>query len=187
MKPVYSSSWSLLAINGLLTIALGLVALFLPGEAIRLLVIWFGVFALAGGLVFVLTDYLRSRRKEPWGFFTAAAAPLLIVGLIAVIAPTLVIGLVFLLLGIWAIVSGSLHLISSIQLRSYLANFWMFLLNGVLVMGLGVMLVVNPLDSAEAITSVFGLFATAIGLFLLYSSFRFKSATDRQHRINGGR
>lgn len=111
--------WGLLLTSGIVSIAVGLIAMFWPSITTVALLWVIAFYAIVFGVLGMVTA--ASHRKSPnsgWGWPFAASAISVIFGLILVIFPnTSIIGLAV-LAGVWAIIFGVLMLFIAFRARS---------------------------------------------------------------------
>lgn len=160
MRQLYKQANTIM-IRGIIAVLFGLIALFAPTIGLQILVILFGAFAFADGLVAFVVG-IRS------------SALLVIEGLVGILAGLYILFMtqqavvVFLMVvGIWAIVTGILEIIAAIDLRKYIKNEVWMLFVGVASIIFGIFVFAHPLASALAITFIFGIYALMFGIFLM--------------------
>src|SRR5258706_16302448 len=87
MSTLYAGSWWAVALRGVAAIVFGLIALFLPGDALLALVLVFSAFALVNGISAIVMA-LRERTIYPrWWVLFLQGALSVVVGVIAFIWP----------------------------------------------------------------------------------------------------
>lgn len=169
MSKLHKQSTAIL-FRGILALIFGLIAIFAPGLGIQLIVLMFGAFCLVDGIA---------------AFFVGTAAKSFVmmlegivgigIGLYIFFMTTQAIIIFLMLVGIWAIVTGILELIAAIELRKHIANELWLLFVGIVSILFGILVFVNPVISAIAITFLFGFYAIMFGLFLIALSQAVKS------------
>lgn len=167
-----TASWRSLTLRGVLTLGLGVAALLLPRLTVQLVVMLFGAFALAEGLV-ILGNSMSSDGGG-WGSGLAGVSGV-IVGLVAFLAPVATAYALVLLLATWAIVTGTLEVAAAVRLRYAVAGSWALGFSGLLSVMLGVILLTFPGPGLEAVTRLLGAFAAASGVVYLGLAWRFRS------------
>ncbi|WP_238890068.1 HdeD family acid-resistance protein [Achromobacter insuavis] len=169
--------WGWVALRGVVAILFGLMAMFMPAITLSALVLVWGAFALADGVLALIAGIrIRDRGRPLWA--------LIVVGLLGVgagIATFLWPGLTALVLlyiiAFWALVAGVFQVIAAIRLRKDIRNEWFLGLSGLVSILFGAMLVMQPGAGALALVWVIGLYAVFFGILLLVFSLRLK-----QHR-----
>lgn len=169
--------WGWVALRGVVAILFGLMAMFMPAITLSALVLVWGAFALADGVLALIAGIrIRDRGRPLWA--------LIVVGLLGVgagIATFLWPGLTALVLlyiiAFWALVAGVFQVIAAIRLRKDIRNEWFLGLSGLVSILFGAMLVMQPGVGALALVWVIGIYAVFFGILLLVFSLRLK-----QHR-----
>lgn len=169
--------WGWVALRGVVAILFGLMAMFMPAITLSALVLVWGAFALADGVLALIAGIrIRDRGRPLWA--------LIVVGLLGVgagIATFLWPGLTALVLlyiiAFWALVAGVFQVIAAIRLRKDIRNEWLLGLSGLVSILFGAMLVMQPGAGALALVWVIGIYAVFFGILLLVFSLRLK-----QHR-----
>lgn len=169
--------WGWVALRGVVAILSGLMAMFMPAITLSALVLVWGAFALADGVLALIAGIrIRDRGRPLWA--------LIVVGLLGVgagIATFLWPGLTALVLlyiiAFWALVAGVFQVIAAIRLRKDIRNEWFLGLSGLVSILFGAMLVMQPGAGALALVWVIGIYAVFFGILLLVFSLRLK-----QHR-----
>jgi uncharacterized membrane protein HdeD (DUF308 family) len=164
-------------LRGLVALAIGLLALVWPDTALSVLVVLFGVYVLADGLV-LLVAALRGGGEQRWllgllgllGLLAAAAAFFFPQG--TVVAAVYVFGA-------WAILTGLLEAAVAVRLAGVAPGAGLLGVGGVLSVVLGVLLLRSPEASALDFARLFGAYQLAVGVVLLTLAARLRRARRR--------
>lgn len=138
-----SGARTLLILQGILGVLMGLVFLFLPFESILALSIVFGAWILVSGLSTVIGHFIRDgEHRSGWSLLSGIVSAL--AGLIVLVLPgSAAVAMVY-IMAFWAIVLGVLHVVSSFQLKGLGATYWWGeLLAGLLAIALGALMLFN--------------------------------------------
>ena len=135
LASILSGSWWVLLLRGLVAIAFGVLTWAQPGLSLAALVLLFGVYAIADGVLGVWTAI--SGRKDNahwwvlllWGLASAA------VGIFTFMAPGVTTIALLYYIAIWAIIIGVLQIIAAIRLRAEIKGEWLLGLAGLAVGG----------------------------------------------------
>ena len=168
--------WWLVALRGALFVLFGVLAWIWPGPTILALVLLWGAFAIADGVIALITAFrIRDSGRPLW--------PLILMGVVDVIAGVLAItwphitALVLLMfIAAWAIVMGVLQIVTAIRVRKEIQNEWLLGLAGALSIVFGVLMLVAPGAGALAMIWVIGAYAVFFGALLLAAGFRLRGA-----------
>ena len=162
-----------LVIRGLAATAFGLLTLMWPGLTLLVLVILFGAYALVDGISDLLV-LMRHRRGER-GVRTLSLVIAIVsigAGIITLLWPDITALALLLVIAGWALATGVLHLVAAFRLRRHINNEWLYVLNGIVALMLGVILVITPGEGALGITWVIGWLALLRGVLLLALAWR---------------
>jgi uncharacterized membrane protein HdeD (DUF308 family) len=168
-------NWWFLAINGAIIIIFGLMFLFFTQETILTLIKYFGIILVAGGgfLLFLGINNLRKDKDAALTLVEAIAS--IAIGLALLLFPQATVALFLMLIGIWAILLGIIQIVIIVNIKGTIANKNVHLINGLLTIGLGILLLFNPFAWAVFMVKVIGALATIFGLLLLYFAFVLRS------------
>ena len=179
MSAVLARNWWVLAIRGVLGIAVGLLALVLPAATMLALVLLFAAYLLVDGVFAIMAAVRAAREHERWGLLVLEGVADIIAGVIAVVWPGITVLAFVLLVAAWAIVSGSLMLVAGYRLNIEHGRWWL-LLAGALSVAYGALLAVAPMIGALVLTWWFGAYALLFGVALLVLAFRLKARNDER-------
>lgn len=166
-----SKKWWVLALRGVLLIVMGILAF----QYWDFLVTLIGAYMLIDGIGILWASF----GPQPTG---QSRWPLLLVGILGIVAGLIVIGnplfsalIIVWVIAAWAVVVGLLEIISAITLRKEIDNEWWMILTGVLTVIFGVLAYMNPVAAGRAIQTIFAIFAIIGGIFSLALAFRVRS------------
>ncbi len=134
-----TNRWWLLVLQGILAIAFGVVAWVWPGLTVLTLVILFGAYAFAGGVMSLFAaGGARREGDSPWPFILQGLLGIATGILVAVWPDISALSLLFVIAG-FAIASGIFEVVSAIELRKSIDNEWFLALAGIASIGFGVL------------------------------------------------
>lgn len=167
-----SRSWWLLLLRGVVAIAFGVLAWAQPGITLAALVLLFGAYAAADGILCLWAAMAGPKRHESWWLMLLQGLVGVAIGLITFLAPGITaLGLLF-YIAIWAIVTGVLEIVAAIRLRKEISHEWLLLLSGLASIIFGGLLVARPGVGALAVLWLIGVYAVVFGILLLILAFR---------------
>lgn len=173
MAAILVGNWWALALRGVLAILFALIAFFLPGVTVAVLVLVFGAYAFVDG-IFALIAGLRAASHH------GRSAPLLVEGILNLLLGILVLlwpgaALVALIwiIAIWAVATGVLLIAAGIALIRH-SGEWLLVLGGIISVLLGVVLFFTPGAGIVAISWWLGVYALLFGIALLTTAFRIR-------------
>jgi uncharacterized membrane protein HdeD (DUF308 family) len=177
MSAALARNWWAVALRGVLGIAFGLIALFLPAATILALVLVFAAYALVDGVFAIISAVRAARQNERWGLLVFEGLADILVAAIAVIWPGLTALAFVIIVACWSIVSGSLMTFAALNLNIEHGRWWL-VLSGILSVAFGVLLIGAPLLGAIVLAWWIGAYAFAFGVILLILAFKLRSHRD---------
>jgi uncharacterized membrane protein HdeD (DUF308 family) len=166
--------WYWPVVRGVLAVAFGLLAVFLPDKTPGLMVQVFGVFVIIDGVV-SLVDGLRRKGTQAGSVNTGIGVVAIVFGAVMFFLPQVTLTLLLALVAIWALLFGLLQIFGAFALRSRGGGSWIWgLVSGLLFVALAVVCLVNPGGAIEVMSVVIGLFAVAIGVVLVALGLRMR-------------
>ncbi|OLT29365.1 hypothetical protein BJF83_12275 [Nocardiopsis sp. CNR-923] len=171
-----SRNWWVVVLRGVAAVLFGLVALLWPGLTLIALAVVFGAFALVDGCALGYAAFRASPGSRASLVIQAVLS--VIMGLIALIWPMVaVIALVF-VIGVWAVVTGVAEIVTAVRLRAHISSEWLLIFVGALSVVFGLLLWFWPLESAQVIVLVVGVYAIIFGVVLAVAGFRLRGAAE---------
>jgi uncharacterized membrane protein HdeD (DUF308 family) len=164
-------SSSLTALRGLLMLLAGLYALIFPGLALTSLVLLGGALFLVDGILGLWSLTFGHAKTGNFWFDIARNVLAVIAGALILLSPLLAtlftVTFVIYFAGVQAIIVGVMEVIFVFRARQVFSQVWPVLLSGILYVLFGLMLLLEPLGSAQVLVMIGGAFAIvfAIGLF----------------------
>ncbi len=171
MSAALARNWWAVALRGVAGILFGVVALLMPVAALLSLAWLFAAYLVVDGVFGIVAAVRAAEHHERWGLLLIEGVLNLLLGAAVWLFPTgAVLGFV-LLIGVWALITGALMLVSSFRLHGTHGRLWLAL-GGVVSLVWGVLLVAAPLTGALVLTWWLGAYAVAFGIVLLILAFR---------------
>jgi uncharacterized membrane protein HdeD (DUF308 family) len=170
----FAANWRALALRGLVALLFGLVVLFWPGLVLTVLAVLFGIYAVVDGAI-TLVPALRSleRGARRWLPLSEGAVGVF-AGLIALLLSGMTAnGLVYVIVG-WAVVTGTLKILTAILLRAEVENGWLLAGSGALSVLFGILLATLAGSDVPFLAPLIGAFAVVVGLALIVFAFRLR-------------
>jgi uncharacterized membrane protein HdeD (DUF308 family) len=97
-----------------------------------------------------------------------------IAGVVTFVWPGLTAVVLLVIIALWAIVRGVLEIIGAITLRKIIQGEWLLILSGVLSIGFGVLLLLQPAAGALAVMWLIGIYMIAFGVTTIALSLRLR-------------
>jgi uncharacterized membrane protein HdeD (DUF308 family) len=169
-----SHYWWMIGLRGLVAVIFGVIAFLRPGMTLFALVLLFGAYALANGVLALIHAFRapkgcpRSRGLIFGGLISIAA------GIVAFGWPGITTLALVLLIASWAIVNGVFEIVNAIRLRKLIQNEWLLVLAGVLSVFFGIAVLIQPKVGVLALIWWMGGFAIVFGVLLIGLAFRMR-------------
>lgn len=174
-----SRGWWLLLLRGLVAIAFGVLAWMQPGITLAALVLLFGVYCTADGILCFWTAVTGPKNHEYWWLLLLEGLVGIGMGLLAFFAPGITALALLFYIAIWAIATGMLEIVAAIRLRKEIDNEWFLLLAGIASVAFGILLTVQPGAGALAVLWLIGGYAVLFGVLLLVLAFKIRKFVPR--------
>ncbi|GAB2934423.1 HdeD family acid-resistance protein [Nonomuraea fastidiosa] len=169
-------SWWLILVRGLAAVVFGILALAWPGLTLLVLVIFFGAYALVGGISELFAGFRHGAQSRAWLIISGILS--ILAGIIALVWPGITSLALLLIIGVWAIVSGISEIVAGIHLRKQIDNEWLLIIGGALSVIFGVLLLARPGPGLLSLAWLIGAFAILYGIAMIALSFRVKNFTS---------
>ena len=172
MLNALSRNWWATVLRGLVAIALGVFAWTRPELFWGSLVLVFGVYAAVDG-VFAIVAAVMGKTGDRWlhlgeGVLGIAA------GAIVFLYPGEAGTAIVIVIGLWAIVTGILEIVSAVRLRQEIEDELLLAIGGVLSVVLGAILLARPRFGEVVTTYVLGTYGIIFGVVLVLLGFRLR-------------
>src|SRR4029077_3574689 len=172
LASILSRRWWLLLLRGLIAIAFGVVSWVQPGISLASLVLLFGAYSLADGVLNAWTALEGRREHEHWWVLFLEGLLGIGVGVLTFLAPALTALALLFYIAIWAIATGVLEIVAAIRLRKEIENEWMLVVAGLASVVFGVLLMAQPAAGALALLWLIASYAIFFGVLLLILAFK---------------
>lgn len=176
-KPEQGQNWLTQVLRGIVAILFGIAVLVWPGfaaSALRLLVLAFGIYALADG-VLALVSMVRGTQPETsrWSQFAEGVVGI-VVGLLILFWPGATALFILYLIVAWAIVTGVFKVISAVPSRD-----WLLMSSGGVSVLLGLVLLGIQGSGVVVFLQVIGAFAIVFGALTVVSGLEMRAHPQR--------
>ncbi|HTO06817.1 MAG TPA: DUF308 domain-containing protein [Myxococcota bacterium] len=175
LASILARGWWLLLLRGLAAIVFGLLTLSQPGISLAVLVLLFGFYSLADGLLCVWTAVAGRAHHESWWMLLLEGLLGVGIGVLTFLEPGITALIVLFYIAIWAIGTGVLEIAAAIRLRKEIRGEWLLILAGVASVAFGVLLIVQPGAGALALLWLIGTYALVFGVLVVVLAFRARS------------
>jgi len=171
-------NWWVVLLRGMAGVLFGIVTFAAPGLSLAVLVLLFGAYAFADGILAIVTA-VRHRHGSgvSWGWGTVLSQGFagIVAGALTLVWPGITALVLLYLIAAWAVVTGALEVAAAIRLRRVLEHEWLLVLSGLLSVALGLFLMSFPLSGALVVVLWIGAYALVSGVLLIVLALRLRS------------
>jgi uncharacterized membrane protein HdeD (DUF308 family) len=177
-------NWPLVALRGVAAVLFGLITMFQPGIGLAALVLLFGVYALADGILGVVLVIMHRNGERHWAAMLIASILSIGAGVLTFLFPGITALALLFVIAAWAVVMGGAEIVTAIRLRKVITGEWLLILAGVLSVAFGVLLALFPWPGALAVVLWIGAYAFVSGILLIVLAFKLRSwARTHPHAV----
>jgi uncharacterized membrane protein HdeD (DUF308 family) len=171
----FSRNWIWLLVRGVLAIVFGVLAFRHPLVAGLSLTLLWGAYALAEGVLALVTAYRVRKAGQPiWPMILMGVLGILAGGM-TFIAPGMTAVALLLLIAAWSVVVGGLMIVTAVRLRDEIEGEWFLGLAGLVSVLFGIAMCVAPGRGALAVVWMIAGYAIVFGLLLILFSFKVRA------------
>jgi uncharacterized membrane protein HdeD (DUF308 family) len=167
-------NWGWVVLRGVAAVLFGVLAFAWPGITLAALVIVWGAYALADGVLALVAAYRVRDQGQPFWSLLIVGLLGIAAGIVTFIWPGMTALLLLMFIAAWAIVMGVFQIVAAIRLRKEIRGEWLLGLSGVLSVLFGVVMFVQPGTGALAVIWAIGSFAIVFGVLLIWLGFKLK-------------
>lgn len=175
MASVLSRNWWVLLLRGLIAILFGIFIWIQPEISLITLVLFFGVYALADGILCIWTAITGRKEHEHWWLLLLWGLAGAGIGVLTFFVPDITALALLFYIAIWAVATGILEIVSGIQLRKEVKGEWLLIISGLASILFGVILMVQPIAGALVLLWLIGSYAIIFGGLLVILAFKIRA------------
>lgn len=180
---ILSRSWWLLLLRGLAALAFGILTFVMPLISIASLVLLFGAYSMADGILCLWTALAGPKEHESWWLLLLGGLAGIGIGILTFMAPGLTALVLVLYIAAWAIVTGVLQIVAAIRLRLEIPGEWALILVGLASVAFGALIMARPGAGALALLWLIGSYAIVFGVLLIVLAFKARGFVDKIAKI----
>jgi uncharacterized membrane protein HdeD (DUF308 family) len=166
-------NWWLLVLRGICAILFGVLAFTWPGMTLGALVLLFGVYAFADGILAFVAAFSNSTGR-PWWALVLGGLVSIAAAMATFLYPGITAMALLVLIALWAIVTGVVEIAAAIQLRREIKGEVWLGLAGLASLLFGVVLLARPGVGALAVVWMIGGYSVMFGVLLVALGFHVK-------------
>lgn len=175
----FTERWWVFLIRGILALIFGILCFVQPDLSLTTLVLMFGIFALADGVMGVFIAVVGRKEIEDWWVLLLWGLIGITAGVLTFAAPNVTALVLLFYIALWAVVSGVLQVALAIRLRKEIEGELFLILAGVLSIVFGIILIARPANGALAVVWIIGMFAILYGITMTILAVRLRSLRSR--------
>ena len=168
-------SWFFI-VRGILAIGLGILAFVNPAPTLAALIVVFALYAIFDGVLAIVGGFSMPGGPNWWLIVGGIAA--IAVGTFTFSQPGATAVALVVLVGIFAIVTGTAELIAAATAGDRVAHPWLLALSGVVGVAFGLLLIVSPGDGILSVLWLIGFYAIFAGVMDIALGFGLRDASD---------
>ena len=170
-----SRNWWVLLIRGVLAVIFGILAVVNPAVTLGVMVLFFGAYSLADGILSVITGLTAPRGYRGWVWLLVGGIAGVIIGLLTFFMPGVTaVALLYFMIA-WLIVTGVMQIIAGVVLRKQMSGEFFLIIGGVLTVLLGLNFLFSPGAGALSVIRLIGLGAIVFGTMMIVSAIRLRN------------
>lgn len=177
---VLAGRWWLVLLRGIVAILFGVLAFAWPGLTILTLVVFYGAFAFADGILAIGGAIAGKGPTSARWWLVLSGVLGIAVGAIALLSPGAVAVALLIFIAAWSIALGVMQIVAAIQLRKEIEHEWLLILSGVVSVLFGGVLLFQPVAGALAVVWMIAAYAIVSGIVYIAWSLRLKAWRDKK-------
>ena len=174
MENQTKKNWLFLVINGLVAILIGVFLLFFDPDQMKILMVYFGIAIVVIGAILLLSGIRHIKQNKSAGMLIVESILTGVVGLVMIIFPDFSLKFFLIIVGVWAVILGIAQLAILVNIREKMKSKNILLFNGLLTIVLGVLMFIDPINTAGVLLKIIGVFAILFGILMIYFGFALK-------------
>jgi uncharacterized membrane protein HdeD (DUF308 family) len=169
-----SKNWWVLVLRGVCAVLFGVMTFLWPAISIAVLVLMWGAYAFADGILSIVGSFKRSRASGfPWWLFVTGVVGVA-AGILALVSPSMTALALLTLIAAFSIVRGVMEIAAAIRLRHEIEHEWLLVAAGIMSVVFGVLIAIFPGAGALAVVLWIGTIAVAIGILEIVVGIRLR-------------
>jgi uncharacterized membrane protein HdeD (DUF308 family) len=183
LGPALRQGWWLFLIRGVLALALGIVAIVLPGATLAALILLSGAFFIVDGF-FAVVKALRTMRSDAsWWLLLISGILSVVLGVMVYRWPGETLLTLGYLIGFWAILTGILEVFVAIAMRNAIRGEWLYVVFGIISIAFGAYVTLVPGLGLAYLTILIAIYGFAAGISLIVVAFRLRGLPEQRRDL----
>ncbi|MCF6169729.1 MAG: DUF308 domain-containing protein [Bacteroidales bacterium] len=177
MKSNLFVNWWVFALNGVIALLYGLLAIFAPVDTLKVIITYFGIVVLIIGAALLIGAISNARKGYPYFSDLISAIVAIALGAVLAFYTSSAIKIFMYIVGGWALLVGIVQLVMLARDETPPGSKKSLLVNGLVTLGFGILLFFTPLGTASALVWISGILAFIIGIMLIVLGMQMKNIT----------
>jgi uncharacterized membrane protein HdeD (DUF308 family) len=173
MVHALARNWWLILLRGICAVIFGVLTFAWPGVTLAVLVLFYGAFAFADGVLALVAAVMGGQPAPRWWLAIVGVLGLA-AGIVTLVVPGITALVLLYCIAFWAIAIGVMQIVGAIRLRKEIDNEWMLIASGIISVLFGLILIVSPGAGALGVLFVIGVYAVIHGIMLITLAFRLR-------------
>ena len=175
MKTSLQKHWWIMAINGVLAILFGALALYDSETVMISISQYFGLLVLIGGVLLFFGALDQRRKQKDYILMMVEAIVMALLGILIMVFPLQTLKVFLIIIGIWSLLLGLAKLYLGLSLSKDFGSRYVFILGGLFFAIIGLILLIDPVWIGSHLLRLFGLIFVVLGMILVYFSFKIRN------------
>lgn len=173
MLHALAKNWWLILIRGLCALAFGVISFVLPGISLVTLILLYGAYAFADGIIALAAAYMGEAKNQRWWLALIGVLGLA-TGILTLLMPGITALVLLYFIAFWSIAIGVMQIVGAIRLRNEIENEWWLVAGGALSVLIGIIFIVAPGAGALGLVWAIGAYAIVYGVTLVMLSLKLR-------------
>jgi uncharacterized membrane protein HdeD (DUF308 family) len=173
MLHALAKNWWVFLLRGVFATLFGALTFVWPGVTLVTLVLFYGAFALADGVLAIIAAATGGGSQPRWWLAIVGIAGIA-AGVLTFLWPGMTALVLLLFIAGWAIATGAMQIVGAVKLRKEIDNEWFLIAGGVLSVIFGLVLLGQPGAGALALIYAIGIYAIVYGILQVSLSLRLR-------------
>jgi uncharacterized membrane protein HdeD (DUF308 family) len=170
-----SRNWWLIALRGLAGILFGIITFVAPSITLAVLVLLFGAYAFADGVLAIVSAVRRRGTTDRWGMLLLEGIVGVAAGVVTLFWPGITALTLLYVIAFWALLTGVLEIAAALRLRKVIVGEWLLALGGIASILFGLAIALFPAAGALAVVLWIGAYMLVSGALLVGLGFRLRT------------
>jgi uncharacterized membrane protein HdeD (DUF308 family) len=175
--------WGWIVLRGVAAVAFAAVAVAWPGITLAAMVLVWGAYAVADGVLALVAAWLVRDQGRPFWSLVVVGLLGIGAGVLTFAWPQITALTVLMFIAAWAMLMGAFQVVAAVRLRKEIEGEWLLGLSGVLSMIFGGLMVAYPGAGALAMVTVIAAYAFVFGVLLIVLGFRLRASAHGHHGV----